>query len=160
MNTSREIDGPNRRRNALESMLSFLQEQWPYAVAALVAIVLIVRFVKSVIRWLMIVAIGASLVVFFLNDDGGTLTDVGKQLAEKAVNYTKETAVDGLLSEVKEAQYTQQADGTFEVATPNFKLRGSLGTSDAMLVVKGQEFPLQLSGPLKQFIEQAKENTP
>jgi hypothetical protein len=144
----------------MESLVSFLQEQWPYAVAALVAIMLIVRFVKSVIRWLMIVAVGAALVVFFLNYDGGSLTEAGKHLAEKAVSYTKETAVDGLLGEVKEAQYTQQADGTFEVATPNFKLRGALGTSDAVLVVKGQEFPLQLSEPLKQFIEQAKENTP
>jgi hypothetical protein len=143
----------------LDSVLQFVEQQWLYVIIALVAVILVIKIFKNVIRWLIILAIGAALVYFAMNYEDGKLLDTGKDLVQKATEYTKEQAVDGLMNEVKDARYTLNADGTYEVRTANFALKGAVASPDAVIVYKDKEFPVTVSGPLQQFIEQAKANS-
>jgi hypothetical protein len=141
-----------------DSVLNFVEQQWLYVIIALVAVVLVIKIFKSVFRWLIILAIGAALIYFATNYEDGKLLETGKQLVQQAADYTKEQAVDGLINEVKDARYTLNADGTYEVKTSNFALKGTVASTDAVIVYKDREFPVYVGEQLQQVIDQAKAN--
>ncbi len=142
----------------IESIISFVEQQWMYLLIALVVILIMIKIFKRVIRWLIVLVIIGTVIVAVIYYNDGILIHSGQKIAEQAVEYTTEQAVNGLLSEVKDANYTLKADGTYEVQTSNFSLRGRVGKREAVIVFKGQEIPIELGEPLFQFIEQAKAN--
>jgi hypothetical protein len=142
-----------------DSVLAFVQDQWLYVVVALVAIVVIVKVFKNVFRWVVIAAIAIGLIYVGMEYGDTDLLQQGKKLVEQTAQYTKEQAINEIVKEVQDAQYTMKAGGKYEVKTANFSLRGTVGQPDAVLVFKDQEFPVQIGDQLREVIEQAKQNS-
>jgi hypothetical protein len=51
----------------MEQLLDFIQDRWLIIVVALIGIVIIVKLVRSVIKWLIIIAIVAALIIYGSN---------------------------------------------------------------------------------------------
>lgn len=142
-----------------ERLQAYVTDEWIYLVIAMIAVIVILKIFKSVVRWLLICAVVAAIAYFAVTYEDGKWVEQGKQWVQDAAGQTKEQAISGILNEVRGARYTLNADGTYEVKTTNFTLRGTVGASDAVIVFQDREFPVQLNDALRQLIEQAQANS-
>jgi hypothetical protein len=51
----------------MDLLIDFIQDRWLLIVIALVGIVIIVKLIKSVLKWLIIIAIVAALIIYGSN---------------------------------------------------------------------------------------------
>lgn len=51
----------------MEQFIDFIQDRWLIIVIALVGIIIAVKLVKSIIKWLIIIAIVAALIIYGSN---------------------------------------------------------------------------------------------
>jgi hypothetical protein len=51
----------------MDQLIDFIQDRWLLIVIALVGIVIVVKLIKSVLKWLIIIAIVAALIIYGSN---------------------------------------------------------------------------------------------
>ncbi|MDQ6419832.1 hypothetical protein RB620_10350 [Paenibacillus sp. LHD-117] len=137
-----------------ETWTTFLQENWLVLVIALVALLLIVRVVKTVVKW----ALAAVIVIGVVLYSGYSLDDV-KEIGTKMMDTVKQEAVTAMIGEAENAEYKVNEDGTYTVTTSNIELTGEVGASEVKVSLKGAPaITLQLDDAILTFIEQAKQN--
>ncbi|MEX2415343.1 MAG: hypothetical protein WD424_04295 [Paenibacillaceae bacterium] len=51
----------------MEQFIDFIQDRWLLIVVALVGIVIVVKIIKNMIKWLIIIAIVAALIIYGSN---------------------------------------------------------------------------------------------
>ena len=153
----------------LDTWTTFFQENWLMLVIALIVLFLIIRIVKTVIKWAIVAVIVIGLVIY----SGYTLEDVKelgskvmesglddlKELGSKAADAVKQEAVSAMAGEAKDAKYTVNSDGTYTVKTTNIELRGEVGASEVKVSLRGAPaFTMKLDDTIQQFINQSKQN--
>lgn len=136
---------------SLDQLMAFVQDRWFIIVVVIIAILIIVKVMKSVIKWLFILALAAAILIYGSNYTG-EIKDIGAKIAE----YTKEEAVKAFMGEAENAIYEVTEDGGYIVTSGSFTLEGKGGSSEAVLSFKGQSITIQLDDVLRAFIEGAK----
>ncbi|HEX7057794.1 MAG TPA: hypothetical protein VF260_11470 [Bacilli bacterium] len=135
----------------MEPFFAFLTERWYVVAAAVVILFLVIKLVKAVIKWVIVLVLIAGVLIYG-TQYGGEIKDVG----QKIVNATREEAVKALLGEAEQAKFTQHADGTFDIATPHARLTGAQNSDWLTVTVGGHSFKLKKDDVWRQFIEQAR----
>jgi hypothetical protein len=134
--------------------MSFLQERWFIIVAAIVVLFLVVRIVKTVVKWVIVLAVIAGL-YFYGASYKDQLLDIGTAVSAEAKNQ----AVKAFSNEMKDAQYKQNPDGTFTVTTKSLKLDGNPGSNEVKVTFMNQTFTMKMDDAVNALVEQAKKNT-
>jgi hypothetical protein len=142
----------------LEQVLEVVQKDWLVAVVAVIVAVILFKIAKSMVRWVLIIAIAGGLIYFGATYDNGKYLEQAKHWINQATEYTQEQAIQGLTDEVKSARYTVKDDQTYEVKTTNVTLRGKLGSDEAVIMYKNQQFTISMNEALRRFVEQAQAN--
>lgn len=138
----------------LDTWTTFFQNNWLILVIALIVLFLIVRIVKTVVKWAIVAVIIIGLIIY----SGYSLDDV-KELGSKVVESVKQEAVSAMTGEVQDAVYTANSDGTYKVTTTNIELTGKLGSNEVKVSLRGTPaFTMQLDETIQTFIDQAKKN--
>ncbi|GKU80351.1 hypothetical protein [Paenibacillus sp. L3-i20] len=138
-----------------ETWKTFLEDNWLVLVIGLIILFLVVRIVKTVLKWAIVAIVVVGLVLY----SGYTLDDV-KVVSTKVIDTMKDEAFSAMAGEAKEAKYTVNDDGTYTVTTKNIELKGKAGDSEVKVSLRGTpSFTLKLEGPIQQFIDQAKNNS-
>ncbi|TDF98879.1 hypothetical protein [Paenibacillus piri] len=137
----------------MDFVMSFLQERWFIIVAAIVVLFLVVRIVKTVVKWVIVLAVLAGL-YFYGASYKDQLLDLGSVVSANVKNQ----AVSAFSNEMKDAQYKQNSDGTFTVTTKSLKLDGNPGSNEVKVTFMNQSFTMKLDDALNALIEQAKKN--
>ncbi|MEK3882887.1 hypothetical protein [Paenibacillus sp. PL2-23] len=136
-----------------ETWTTFLKENWLILVIALAALWLIVRIVKTVVKWAIVAAVVIGLILY----SGYTLDDV-KEIGAKVMDGAKQEAIQ-LLANSKDAEYKMNDDGTYTVKSESVELKGQAGASEVQVSLYGAPYiTLELDGVIQAFIEQAKQN--
>ncbi|NOU92839.1 hypothetical protein GC093_06280 [Paenibacillus sp. LMG 31456] len=138
----------------MDFLLSFLQERWFIIVGAIVVLFLVVRILKTVVKWVIVLAVLAGL-FFYGASYKDQLLDIGTAVSTEAKNQ----AVKAFSNEMKEAQYKQNADGTFTVTTKSLKLDGNPSSNEVKVTFMNQTFTMKMDDAVNALIEQAKKNT-
>ncbi len=139
----------------MEALQSFALENWFWLVIAVIGLIIIVKVIKTVIKWAIVIIVIVLILVYGFNYDVSTLKDFG----EGAVSYSKEQAVQNLMNGAAvQASYEVNENGNYTVHTKTATLYGKVGEEQAELEVMGQKFTIELDQVLKAFIEQVKEN--
>jgi hypothetical protein len=138
----------------LDFITAFLQERWYIILVAIVILFVVVRIVKTVIKWVIVVAILAGLYFY-----GASYKDQLINLGATVTTEAKNQAIKVVSSEMKDAQYKQNADGTYTVMTKSLRVDGKPGASEVNVTFMNQTFTMKLDDMLKALIEQAKNNT-
>ncbi|MGG6310190.1 hypothetical protein [Paenibacillus macerans] len=137
----------------------FLQENWLVIVVALVILFLVINFVKTVVKWALVLVIAAFIIIY----SGITLKDIGEAVTtvkEQAVNISKSEALDMMKNEAKEAQLIQNPDGTFTITTPNLEVTGQTGSDKVKVSFHGVSLgEWSVNETLEAFIQEAKRNS-
>ncbi|WP_166240600.1 hypothetical protein [Paenibacillus turpanensis] len=137
----------------MEQWLAFVQERWFVIIAALVVLMIVINVVKTVIKWVIVLAVLGGIVFY-----GANYTDQIKEVGGQLVTQFKDEALKQMAGEVKEAKYTANPDGSFVITTTSIKIEGAAGAAEVTLYFKGQKvgtFPIE--GALQAFIEAAKQ---
>ncbi|CAM3639945.1 hypothetical protein [Marinicrinis lubricantis] len=130
--------------------VQFLQDKWYIILAAVVIVAIIIRIVKTVVKWVLVLAIAVSLIYY-----GSNYTDEIKAAGEKIWSYAKDEAMETMMDEASQAEYQVNSDGTFTIVSPNFKLDSVLNSDDVKITFKGQTFTMSRNSLINDFIERA-----
>ncbi|WP_317890684.1 hypothetical protein [Paenibacillus arenilitoris] len=138
----------------LDTWTAFFKEHWFVLVVALVALLLIIRIVKTVVKWALVAAIVLGIVIY----SGYSMDDL-KEIGSKVADTVRQEAVNAMVGEAKDATFSANDDGTFTVKTNNVELTGEPGANEVSIKFRGA--PLgkwELDGTIQAFIDQAKQN--
>lgn len=135
----------------MEQLFMFAQEKWYLILAAAVVLLIVIKMVKTFVKWVAVLAILAALIGY-----GSTYMGKIEDISSKVVDYTKDQAVNALIGEAKDAAYHDNGDGTFTIKTKNLQLDGKKGSSEVKVTFKGQSVTLKLDDTLRNFIDNAK----
>ncbi|MHA6483085.1 hypothetical protein ACX1C1_14425 [Paenibacillus sp. strain BS8-2] len=136
-----------------DTWTTFFQDNWLVLAIALIILLIIVRLVKTVVKW----ALAAVIIIGVVLYSGYSLDDV-KDIGTKMMDTVKQEAVTAMIGEVENAEYKANADGTFTVTTTNVELTGKAGENEVKVSLKGAPaITIPLDDTIKTFIEQAKQ---
>lgn len=137
----------------------FLKENWLVIVVALVILFLVLNFVRTVVKWALVMVIAAFIVIY----SGITLKDIGEAVTtvkEQALDISKTEALNMMKNEAKEAQITQNPDGSFTITTPNLEVTGQAGSDKVKVSFRGVSLgEWSMNDTLEAFIQEAKRNS-
>ncbi|MFF2091803.1 MULTISPECIES: hypothetical protein [Paenibacillus] len=134
---------------------TFLKEHWLLLAVALVVLLLIVRIVKTVVKWALVAVIVVGIVIY----SGYSMDDL-KAIGTKVADSVKQEAVTAMVGEVEKATFTTNSDGSFTVKTDNLVLTGEPGSGE--VTVSFRNTPLgtwKIDNTVQTLIDQAKQNS-
>lgn len=143
----------------MEQLTVFLQDRWLVVVAAVIVLFIVIKIVKTVLKWVIVLAVIAGLIYY-----GSTYSDKFKDFGENvaataigAVNDLKEKAVQGLAG--KDAAYKDNGDGTYTITSGSIRLDGKTGSDKVRITIAGVSAEFSLDDTLKRAIEAARTNS-
>lgn len=139
----------------MEQWIAFAREDWWVIVIALVIAGILIKIVKSVFKWLLVLAIAVAVLIYGFNYTPDDIREAGTKLID-AVETTKEKAISAVLGDAGEARYEKTEDGGFRISGDHFTLEGKDGAEEVTLTYFGQEFTIELNGQIREFLEKVK----
>ncbi|WNQ12613.1 hypothetical protein MJA45_06165 [Paenibacillus aurantius] len=146
----------------MEQWTAFLQEKWLVLIIAFLVLVLVIKLVKTVLKWVIVLAV-IGVVLYYGSTYKDQLTGLGESVvngsaAAAVTESVKNQALNLIINEAKEAKYTKNPDGSYTVASKNVKLEGTPGSNEAKVTVMNQTFTLKIDETVQKFIDTAKQN--
>ncbi|UUZ84001.1 hypothetical protein LJK88_09690 [Paenibacillus sp. P26] len=141
----------------MEAWSAFLADRWYILLIALVVLFLVIKIVKTVVKWIIVLAVLAGL-FFYGASYKDQLMNLGTTVGAKVAEEAKTQAFKAISEEAKEAQYKQNPDGSYTVSTKSVKLTGKPGSNDVQVTFMNQTFTIKADETLNVLIEQAKKN--
>lgn len=145
----------------MDQLQSFAQDQWFVIAGAVIVLLLVVKLVKTAIKWAVILALVAGLLVYGANykDKLASIKDAVVESATAAVaDGIKEQAAEAIKNEAKEAKYTANPDGSFTIKSKTIQVDGKPGADTVKVTVAGQSFNMKVVDAVQTFIDAAKKN--
>jgi hypothetical protein len=139
--------------------VDYFKQNWLIIVVALAALFLIANLVKTVIKWVFILVIAAFLIVY----SGISLNDIGSAVStvkDETMSTMKSEALNLMKKEAKDAEFTQNPDGSFIIRTPNLEVTGDKGSDKVKVSLHGVSLGEWSRGDtLEAFIQEAKRSS-
>ncbi|WEK53436.1 MAG: hypothetical protein P0Y55_12690 [Candidatus Cohnella colombiensis] len=130
----------------------FLQDNWIIAVIALVLIFIIMKLVKTVLKWVLVIAV----VVGFFAYGGYSIKDL-ENIGTKVTSEMKDQAIKSMAGEAKEATYEDLADGAYVIKTTNLELTGVKNSGEITVKLRGISLGTwKMEGEVKDFVVKAR----
>lgn len=142
----------------MDHWIQFVQDKWVIVLVALVLLFIVMRIVKNVVKWVLILAILGGTLYYGYQYKDTLIKETGKSITETVTAEIEKKALDTVTKEAKDAKYTTSPDGTFTVSTKNIKIEGKPGEPDVKVTFLGQSFKMNANAVVKAMIEQAKKN--
>lgn len=142
----------------MEQLQGFVQEQWLLIAVVLIGFILVVKLVKTAVKWAIILVVLAGVLVYGANykDTLTTIKDAVVENAGSAIAETlKEQAANALRKEAKEAEFTSNTDGSFTIKSKTIQVDGRPGEDKVKVTVAGQSFQMNVVDAVQTFIDTA-----
>lgn len=145
----------------MDQLQAFVQDQWLLIAIVVVVFILVVKLVKTAIKWAIILVILAGVVVYGANYKD-TLTNIKDAVVENAgaaiADSIKDQAAKAIKNEAKDATYTANPDGTFTIKSKTIQVDGQAGSDTVKITIAGQSFNMKAVDAVQDFIDAAKKN--
>jgi hypothetical protein len=143
----------------MDQLLVFLQDRWLVVLVVLVALFVIINVVKTVLKWVLVIAILAGLVYY-----GSTYSEQVKEIGDAVASGAKEAfeemkakALQALAQ--KGAVYKDNGDGTYTITAGTIRLDGKIGSDKVKITIAGVSAEIAIDDVLRAAIETAKTNS-
>lgn len=146
----------------MEQWSAFLQDRWYLILLAVVILLLVVKLVKTAVKWLVILIVAAGVLVYGyqykedLKQLPGSIPpaiDALSNVDEQA--QLKDQAMVTLIEEVQNAVVEKKTDGTYTLKTNSLQISGSSSSEEVTVTLKGKTFQMKMFPQLKDLIDQA-----
>jgi len=128
-----------------EAWLQVLQDHWVVAVIALAVIFIVLKLVKTVLKWALVIVIVLSVLAY----GGYSVTDLTETLKREAISV--------MTTGAKDAEYREKGGGAFEITASDLKLTGEAGSDRVRVAYRG--IPLgswPMDDVIREFVERAR----
>lgn len=133
----------------------FLKENWLVIVVALVILFFVLNFVRTVVKWALVLVIAAFIIIY----SGITMKDIGDAVTT-VKDISKTEVLNMMKNEAKEAELAQNPDGTFTITTPNLEVTGQAGSDKVKVSFRGVSMgEWSMNDTLEAFVQEAKRNS-
>ncbi|TJY39813.1 hypothetical protein E5161_17880 [Cohnella pontilimi] len=137
-----------------EAWLQFLQDHWVVAVVAVLAIFVVSKVVKTVVKWVLIAAIVVGIVAY----GGYSINDL-QEVGSKVTSDLKDQAIKAMAGEADKARYRDNGDGTYTVETPNLQLSGVPNSGEVEVKFRGISLgKWNMEGAVRDLVVKARES--
>ncbi|MEJ3719400.1 hypothetical protein WGM54_15430 [Paenibacillus polymyxa] len=141
----------------LEHNWQIVQDNWLYIVIGLVLLLVILKIVRTLVKWLIVIVVIAGLLVY----SGISFEQVGKvvtQAKDDAINKVQSEALNMMIKEGQNAKYTSNGADTFTVTSPNLEVKGPFEGDKVKVWFQGMSLgEWSMSDTVKKYIESAKD---
>ncbi|WP_281889400.1 hypothetical protein [Paenibacillus sp. YYML68] len=141
----------------MDTLMSFAADRWYVIAGVLVALWIVVKVVKTVVKWVIVLALLAGL-LYYGASYKDQLIELGTTVGAEAAAEVKTRMAAQLQNEIKEAKYEKRPDGSYVVMTKNVKLEGKPGDPDVKVMFMNQTFTVKMDDVLQALIAQAQKN--
>jgi hypothetical protein len=143
----------------MDQWIAFLQDKWMLVIIAIVVLFLVMKLVKTFIKWVIVLAIIAGVLYFGSNYDyASKLGELKSTLGNVVAGEAKQQMTNAIVGEGKDAEYKKNSDGSYTVTTKNIKLEGKPGSDEAKVTFLGQSYKVSINKTIQKFIDEAKQN--
>lgn len=142
-----------------EAWIQFLQEHWVIVAAAIAAILIVIKLVKTVLKWVLVAAIIIGIVAYggYTVDDLQGLSAKVSEVTEAATDEVKDQAIKAMAGEAGEAAYVENADGSYSIKTSNLELTGVPNSGEVNVKFRGISLGTwNMEGAVRDFVLQAR----
>jgi len=137
----------------MDAWIQFIKDNWVIIAAAIIAIFIIVKVVKTVLKWVLIIGIIAGILVY-----GGYSVEDLKEVGSKVTADLKDQAIKAMAGEASEAKYVNNKDGSYTITTSTLELSGVPNTGEVSVKLKGVSLGTwKMDGAVREFVVQARE---
>lgn len=142
-----------------ETWLQFLQDRWFVIAIVLVVLWIVIRVVKTVIKW----AIVAVIVIGLLLYSGYSLQDLSlsnlKEIGSQIADTAKKEAVSAMIGEAGDATFTDHGDGTYTIKTESLEMKGKTNDTEVSVTFRGIQLgSWKIDDTIRSLIDQAQRN--
>lgn len=138
----------------MDPIILFLQERWYVLVIGLVLLFITFKVIKTVLKWIIFLAIVGVIVIYALNYRG-ELENWTSSIHSRITSEVKQQAVQAMRHEAQDARYKANADGSFSVTTKNLQVEVLAGSMNAEVTYMGQTFSIPIDSVVQGFIDHA-----
>ena len=143
----------------MDQWSSFLSDRWYIVLIALLVLILVIKMVKTVIKWVLVLLVAAAVLYLGYNYQPETFEKLTKSVTATVSETIKDQAIKLMTEEAKEASYKDNGDGSFTISTKNIRVDGKAGAKEVKVTVIKLKQSIQLkTETVKVFIEQASKN--
>ena len=136
-----------------DNMLAFIEEQWWMILIAAIALLVVIRIVKAVIKWVIVIAVIVGLFLYGMNYE--SFRDAVDSVSE----YSMDAAFEAVTGEAENAEYTLNDDGTYTVESQSIRLEGSLDSEQVSVYFHGIKISdIKVTEAIKTYIDTARNN--
>ncbi|WP_232277386.1 ATPase [Paenibacillus sp. 481] len=142
----------------MEMWFEYLKENWLFFLIALIVLFVVVSFVKTMIKWALVVVIIAAVAVYggFTWDD---VNQVVTTVKDETVQKLKEQAIQAMVEEAEKAKFTANENGTYTISTSSLELTGKPNSGKVGVTFGGVSLgEWELNEAVREFIQTAKQN--
>lgn len=142
----------------MDTWFEFIKQNWLIFLIALIVLFVIVSFVKTMVKWALVLVIIAAVAVYS-GITWDNINQVVTNVKDETVQKLKEQATQAMLDEAKKATFTAEKDGSYTIKTPSLVLTGKSDSGKVNVSFSG--VPLgewDINDTLRQFIDKAKQN--
>jgi len=143
-----------------DAWIQFLQDHWVIVAIAIVAIFVIMKVVKTVLKWLLVAAIIIGIITY----GGYSVKDIKDRVSveigaigEKVSVEVKNQVIKSMAGEANEATYVDNKDGSYTVKSTNIELSGVPNSGEVTVKFRGQSLGTwKMEGEVRNYIVKAR----
>jgi hypothetical protein len=137
-----------------DAWLQFLQDHWLVVAAAILGIVVVVKLVKTVLKWVLVAAIVVGIATY-----GGYTVDDLKSVGSKVTEQLQDQAIKSMAGEAAQATYEHKDDGSFTIKTPSLELTGVPNSGEVDVKLHGVSLGTwKMEGAVRDFVVKARDS--
>lgn len=146
-----------------EAWIQFLKDNWIIVAVAIVAIFIIMKVVKTLLKWVLVAVIIIGIVMYGgysiedIGEIGNKVSDEIGAIGDKVSTELKEQAIKTMAGEASEATYVNNEDGSYSINTSNLELTGIPNSGEVTVKFRGTSLGTwNLEGAVRDFVVQAR----
>lgn len=146
-----------------DAWMQFLQDHWVVVAIAILAIIVIMKVVKTVLKWILVIAIIIGIATYGgysiddMKDIGNKVSDELGTIGDKVSAELKDQAIKAMAGEASEATYTDNEDGSYSIKSTNIELTGIPNSGEVTVKFHGQSLgSWKMEGAVRDYVVQAR----
>ncbi|WP_239618693.1 hypothetical protein [Cohnella mopanensis] len=146
-----------------DAWLQFIQDNWVIVAIAIVAIFIVMKLVKTVLKWILVAAIVIGIVTYGgisvdeIKEVGTKVTDELGAIGSKVSEELKQQAFKAMSGEASEATYVDNADGSYSIKSTSIELTGIPNSGEVTVKFHGQSLgTLKMEDAVREFVVKAR----
>ncbi|MFS1514075.1 hypothetical protein VQL36_16755 [Chengkuizengella sp. SCS-71B] len=133
----------------IESWITFAQEKWYIILAAIIVLFIVIKLVKTLMKWFIVLAI-VGILIYYGSNYSEMLKTASDQLLEM---IPEEELIDLAINEIKEYIVNEAMDGDFLIENENVTIEGDTDSDFLTITYGGETYTIEMNDEIRKLLE-------